>query len=104
MYDSDRQGGSMKYMLLIHGSDAAWDAVSEEDRQAMYQEYFALSKELRDNGRYIDGNELQPGATATTVRVREGKTLLTDGPFAETRERSAGTTSSSAPRWMKRST
>jgi hypothetical protein len=80
----------VKYMLLIYGSDEDWDAVPDADRQAMYEQYFALSRDLRDSGRYVDSYELQPASTATTVRVRDAQTLVTDGPFAETKERVGG--------------
>ena len=76
----------MEYMLLIHGSDAASDAIPEAERAAMYEEYFALSRELRDRGAYVSSNELEPRSTATAVKVRDGETIVTDGPYTETKE------------------
>jgi hypothetical protein len=72
----------MKYALLIYGSDEEWDARSDEEKQEIYKEYFAISELPGTFG----GAELQPAATATTVRVRDGQSLTTDGPFAETKE------------------
>ena len=73
----------MKYMLLIYMSE---DAMSERERQDCYKESAGLARELHANGKFLSANPLQPVATATSVRVREGKRLVTDGPFAETRE------------------
>jgi hypothetical protein len=72
----------MKYALLIYGSDDEWESRSDEERAAIYKEYFALSEEPGVFG----GAELQPAAVATTVRQRDNETLTTDGPFAETKE------------------
>ena len=80
----------MQYLLLIYQSEAEWDAMSEAARQNIYKEYMELVPELRSQGKYVGGHQLQPVATATTARVREGKKLITDGPFAETREQLGG--------------
>ena len=72
----------MKYALLIYGSDAEWESRSEEERAAIYKEYFAISELPGTYG----GAELAAADSATTVRVRNGDTLTTDGPFAETKE------------------
>jgi hypothetical protein len=80
----------MQYMLLIYGDEARWNGRSEEEQQAMYAEYGALSKDLRDKGQYVGGDELAAVTTATTVRVRDGEALVTDGPFAETKETLGG--------------
>lgn len=80
----------MQYMLLIYGDGSGEGELDEQALQAMYAEYGALSKDLRDSGRYVAGDELQPVSTATTVRVRDGETLVTDGPFAETKETLGG--------------
>src|SRR4051794_21515267 len=77
----------MKYMLLIY---LAEDAINDEERQHCYAESTALTHELNTRGQFLGANPLQPVATATTVRVREGKRLVTDGPFAETREHLGG--------------
>jgi len=72
----------MRYALLINELPDTYDGLGPEERQALTAEYFAI----RDDPRVVDGGRLQPAATATTVRVDEGRTLLTDGPFAETKE------------------
>lgn len=80
----------MKYMLLIHHPEQAWDRLTEDERLKMYAEYGAFSEQITASGHYISGSELQPTSTATSVRIRDGKRLVTDGPFAETREQLGG--------------
>jgi hypothetical protein len=80
------EGGAMQYMLLIYGEPGRWESFSEEQRNALYEDYFALSRRLRGEGKLVSSNELQPSSTATTVQVRGGDTEVTDGPFAETKE------------------
>lgn len=80
----------MKYMLLIHDDEKAFQNLSEADRQAIYAEYGKFSQEIAGSGHYIGGSELQPTSAATSVQVRNGKRLVTDGPFAETREQLGG--------------
>jgi hypothetical protein len=80
----------MKYMLLIHDDEQAFQRLNESERQAIYGEYRKFSEEIVASGNYIGGSELQPTSSATTVRVRNGKRLVTDGPFAETREQLGG--------------
>jgi hypothetical protein len=80
----------MQYMLLIYADEADWESYSEEERRAIYAEYGKLNGELRAQGKLISGDELQPTSTATTVRVRKGETLVSDGPFAETKEALGG--------------
>ncbi|MEO6434892.1 MAG: YciI family protein [Tepidisphaeraceae bacterium] len=77
----------MKYLLLIYLGE---DAMSESERQHCYEESTQLAVDLKRSGKYLSANPLQPVATATSVRVREGKRLVTDGPFAETREQLGG--------------
>ena len=77
----------MKYMLLIYAGEKA---ITEEERQHCYVESTELTHELNSRGQYIAANPLQPVATATSVRVRDGKRLVTDGPYAETREQLGG--------------
>jgi len=78
----------MKYMLLIQTGPAVevYDGLSEEEQNAITAEYFAL----RDAPGFIEGNRLEPAETATTVRVENGSTLTTDGPFVETKEALGG--------------
>ena len=78
----------MQYLLLIHAAES--DEPQNGDREAMYQRYAAFSEEVRGAGKLLGANELRPVATATTVRVRNGETLTTDGPFAETKEQLGG--------------
>lgn len=80
----------MKYMLLIYHDEAVWAGKTEGERQQIYVEYRQLIGELSANGKYLAGDQLQPAATASSVRVREGKPIITDGPFAETREQVGG--------------
>ncbi len=80
----------MKYMLLIHDDEKAWGKLSEAERQKIYSEYGQFGQSIKSAGQYLAGAQLQPTSTATSVRVREGKRLVTDGPFAETREQLGG--------------
>jgi hypothetical protein len=76
----------MKYMLLIYDNPANWEDVTEEQRQGLYAEYGAVSQ----NPATVDGAQLKPVETAKTVRIKNGETLVTDGPFAETKEQLGG--------------
>jgi hypothetical protein len=77
---------TMKYMALIYGAEDAWSALSEEEQQQAVERYRAISREPV----VIHGSELQDSDAATTVRVQDGETLTTDGPFAETKEQLGG--------------
>jgi hypothetical protein len=77
----------MKYMLLIYMNE---NAMNEGEREQCYKDSTQLAHDLEANGQYLSANPLQPVAMATSVRVREGKRLVTDGPFAETREQLGG--------------
>ena len=77
----------MKYSLLIYSDEKAW---TEDERQHCFAESTQLTHELRARGQYLGASPLQGVATATSVRVRDGKRLVTDGPFAETREQLGG--------------
>ena len=79
----------MQYMLLIY-FDEAWDKLSLTARQQIYEEQLQLTQQLTASGQYLAGAPLHPPSTATSVRVRDGKRLVTDGPFAETREQLGG--------------
>jgi hypothetical protein len=80
----------MQYLLLIYRNEAELRAMSPADRQAMHEEYGVFTQSIVQSGHFKAGDGLQPTTTATTVRVRDGKTLTTDGPFAETREHLGG--------------
>ncbi len=73
----------MKYMLLIYGDE---HALSETERKDCYAESTQLAHDINSSGQYVAANPLHPTSMATSVRVRDGKRLVTDGPFAETRE------------------
>jgi hypothetical protein len=77
----------MKYMMLIYMGE---DAMSQEEREHCYMESAQLARDLHASGKYLAANPLHPVSTATSVRVRDGKPLVTDGPFAETREHLGG--------------
>ena len=76
----------MQFMLLIYDNEATWGSMPEEDRNAVMGEYFAYTEELRNAGKYVAGDALQPVSTAKSVRIREGDVSTSDGPFAETKE------------------
>jgi hypothetical protein len=80
----------MKYMLLIYHDEQAWNGHTEAEREQIYLEYRHLIQELQSSGQYLTGDQLQPTKTAGTVRVRDGRRMVTDGPFAETREQLGG--------------
>jgi hypothetical protein len=80
----------MQYMLLLYNDEVAWAALSEDERTAIRREYFALTDELQENGAYVAAAPLQPTTTSATVRIRHGEHLVTDGPFAETKEQLGG--------------
>ena len=80
----------MQYLLMIYRSEADLGKMSPADRKQMTAEYGTFTQSIIQSGHFKAGDGLQPTTTATTVRVREGKTLTTDGPFAETREQLGG--------------
>jgi hypothetical protein len=77
----------MKYLLLIYGDE---HALSETEREACYAESTQLAYQLKSSGQYLAANPLHPTSMATSIRVRDGKRFVTDGPFAETREQLGG--------------
>jgi hypothetical protein len=77
----------MKYMLLVYLDE---QALSDEERERCYVESAQFAQQLSSGGQYIDASPLHPVATATSVRVRGGRRVVTDGPFAETREQLGG--------------
>ncbi|MGH9723264.1 MAG: YciI family protein [Bryobacteraceae bacterium] len=77
----------MRYMLLVYMDEEAMD---QTEREECYVESVQLTQELASRGNYLDASPLYPASTATSVRMREGKRLVTDGPFAETREQLGG--------------
>ena len=80
----------MRYLLTIYGDESGWNDITPEQSQQIMAAYGAFGQEAQAAGVLLGGEGLQPTSTATTVRVRGGETLTTDGPFAETREQLGG--------------
>jgi len=80
----------LQYMLLIYEDEAADQARTEEERRASIAAHVALGRKLRDEGRFVAGDPLQPSATATTVTADRGRIVVTDGPYADTKEQLGG--------------
>ena len=80
----------MQYLLLIYDSEAKQAEMQGEERQAFMQEYFGYTQALKEAGAFVAGDALQSVSTATSVRVRDGERMVTDGPFAETKEQLGG--------------
>ncbi len=80
----------MRYVLLIYGSEVDYARMTKEERTALMQAHAAFANEALKLGLLTGGEALRPTSTATTIRVRNVKTLITDGPFAETKEQLAG--------------
>lgn len=80
----------MEYMILIYADERAWAGLEPAQLEAAYGEYMSYTKDLEKAGVLRGGSELKPVATATTVRVRGGKVMTTDGPYAETKEQLGG--------------
>jgi hypothetical protein len=80
----------MRYMLLIYKDEKVWDEMTVERKAEIFQEAVEFSDTLRPNGVYEGGDPLEASPTATTVRMKNGRTVMTDGPFAETKEQLAG--------------
>src|SRR5437667_606984 len=80
----------MQYLLMIYQNEAEYAKMDAATGQKMMEEYGAFTQGIIQSGNFKAGDRLRPTATATTVRVRDGKTLTTDGPFAETREQLGG--------------
>jgi hypothetical protein len=80
----------MQYLLLIYNAETQWEAMTEAERGKMSQDFGAFTQSIIASGNYKGGNQLHPVSKATTVRVQDGKKLVTDGPFAETKEQLGG--------------
>jgi hypothetical protein len=80
----------MQYLLLIYSDEKAFGAMSKDETGNMLADYNEFTQGIRTSGQLVGSNRLQPVASATTVRIRNGKTQVTDGPFAETREQLGG--------------
>ena len=80
----------MQYLLLIYGNENRWDKIDWPERENVLQEFGAFTQSIHQSGHLRGGNELDVTTKASTVRVRDGKSMVTDGPFAETREQLGG--------------
>ena len=80
----------MQYLLLIYGNETYWNKLSEAEQGKVSQEYGEFTQSIAGSGHLKGGNELDRISTATTVRMRDGKRVVTDGPFAETKEQLGG--------------
>ena len=80
----------MKYMLLIYHDTTAWEKFSQSEQAKFMGEYMQFTQEITEGGQYLASAQLHPASAATSVRIRSGKRLVTDGPFAETHEQLAG--------------
>ena len=80
----------MKYLCLIYENEKAWESMPPAESEAIMNEYFSFTEDIRKSGKYVAGEALQPTPTATTVRVRNGKVSTTDGPYVETKEQLGG--------------
>jgi hypothetical protein len=80
----------MKYMLLIYNEEKAWGKFTEAQRQGFMGEFMKFTQQIQSAGQWLSSSQLQPTSAATSVRVRDGKRLVTEGPFAETREQLGG--------------
>ena len=98
----------MKYLCLGYHDEQAWAAMPRQERDALLEETFAYQELLREGGHYLRGDALQSAQNAATLRFKSGEVLLTDGPFAETKELIAGywiiqvKNKAEAIEWMKR--
>ena len=80
----------MQYLLLIYGQESDWSKIPPAQAGALMEEYGKFTQELSASGKNLGSNRLKDVASATTVRVRDGKRVITDGPFAETKEQLGG--------------
>jgi hypothetical protein len=80
----------MQYLLLIYDDPDVWARMSAGERGAMHADYVKFTQDIKDSGHHRAGDALEPTSTATTVRSRDGKVQMTDGPFAETKEQLGG--------------
>jgi hypothetical protein len=85
---SQQEDNAMQYMLLIYGSEA--NKLSPAEQGQLMNEYMSFTQDIVKAGKFKAGDPLEPTSTATTVQVRNGKTVTTDGPFAETKEQLGG--------------
>jgi len=87
---NQRRQKKMKYMLLIYDNEQAWAKLNEPEQRQVYGDYMQFTEDIKVSRNYLAGAQLHPIPTASSVRVRDGKELVTDGPFAETHEQLGG--------------
>ena len=80
----------MKYLCLIYSDESQWPKLPKNDTEVMLKEYGAFGEAIKKSGHYVTGDRLHPTTSASTIRIRNGKTSTTDGPFAETKEQLGG--------------
>ena len=80
----------MKYLVLLYESEAAMEKLTPQEGEQLMKKWFKVTDDLKTAGVHLAGDGLKPVSTATTVRIRNGKTVTTDGPFAETKEQLGG--------------
>ena len=80
----------MRYLCLLYGDESRWEKVTKAEMDALYEEYVALTDDIKRSGHHLAADPLYPTKSATTVRVRNGRVSATDGPFAETKEQLGG--------------
>lgn len=80
----------MRYLLLIHSDEKTWDAMTKAEQDAVMDGHMAMQERMKKVGAFLAADRLCPVATATTIRVRDGKVMITDGPFAESKEQFGG--------------
>lgn len=80
----------MKYMLLIYDNEHAWAQLGEAEQREIYGQYMQFTESIKASRNYLAGSQLHATGTASSVRVRDNKELVTDGPFAETHEQLGG--------------
>ena len=80
----------MKYLCLIYDDESAWERMPKDETDRIMGEFTSFTDGIAKSGHLVDGQQLHPTAAATTVRVRDGRTVLTDGPYAETKEQLGG--------------
>lgn len=80
----------MEFLAMIHADEAVWERMGDDERASAYEQYVEFGQAARAAGVFVDGNELGSTTSATTVRIRDGKQLVTDGPYAEVKEALGG--------------
>jgi len=80
----------VEFLALVYGDPDSWESLSDDERSEAYEGYVAVSRDAQAAGALVDANELESTAAATSVRVRNGDALVTDGPYAEVKESLGG--------------